>query len=134
MCSSDLSTEETERKLLRNVFREGDVWFRTGDLVRFDADDYYYFVDRVGDTYRWKSENVSTQEVETILAQAPGVAVANVYGVQVPGHEGRAGMAALTLAEGTPFDPAAFHAYARARLAPYALPVFLRLKIGRAHV
>lgn len=121
------SAEETERKLLRNVFREGDVWFRTGDLVRFDEDDYYYFVDRVGDTFRWKSENVATQEVETVLAGAPGVAVANVYGVRVPGCEGRAGMVALTLADGAAFDAAGFHAYATARLAPYAVPVFVRL-------
>lgn len=126
------STAETERKLLRNVFREGDVWFRTGDLVRFDAEDYYYFVDRVGDTYRWKSENVATQEVETILAQAPGVAVANVYGVRVPGHEGRAGMAALTPDDGFDFDPAAFHAHARTHLAPYAVPVFLRITAAPA--
>ena len=121
------SPEETERKLLRNVFREGDVWFRTGDLVRFDADDYYYFVDRVGDTFRWKSENVATQEVETVLASAPGVAVANVYGVQVPGIEGRAGMVALTMAPGERFDAAGFHAFAVARLAHYAVPVFVRL-------
>ncbi|MFM7067059.1 MAG: long-chain-acyl-CoA synthetase [Gammaproteobacteria bacterium] len=121
------SAAETERKLLRNVFRDDDVWFRSGDLVRFDTDGYYYFVDRVGDTYRWKSENVSTQEVETVLAQAPGIAVANVYGVRVPGHEGRAGMAAVTPTAGSTFDAARFHAHARAHLAPYAVPVFLRL-------
>jgi fatty-acyl-CoA synthase len=121
------SPEATEAKILRDVFRAGDRWVRSGDLVRRDADDYFYFVDRVGDTYRWKSENVSTEEVAQILARFPGVAVANVYGVRVPGNEGRAGMVALTLQAPARFDPYAFHEFAAGRLASYAMPLFVRL-------
>ncbi len=121
------SQAATEAKLARNLFHPGDAWVRSGDLVRVDADGYVWFVDRVGDTFRWKSENVSTQEVETVLSAFPGLGMVNVYGVRVPGVEGRAGMAALTFEEGETFDPAAFHAFARERLAPYAVPVFVRL-------
>ncbi len=99
------SAEATEAKLLRNVFRPGDRWMRSGDLVRFDADDYFYFVDRVGDTFRWKGENVSTDEVAAALARFPGPAVVNVYGVRVTGAEGRAGMVALTYADAALFRP-----------------------------
>ncbi|MBP8232762.1 long-chain-acyl-CoA synthetase [Rhizorhabdus sp.] len=121
------SAEATEAKLLRNLFREGDRWFRSGDLVRFDEDDYFFFVDRVGDTYRWKSENVSTAEVETVLSGFPGPSIVNVYGVAVPGTEGRAGMVALTYPEGEAFEPEAFYAFAAERLASYAMPLFVRL-------
>ncbi|MGF7149144.1 fatty-acyl-CoA synthase [Sphingomonas zeicaulis] len=121
------SAEATEAKLMRDLFKPGDRWFRSGDLVRFDEDDYFFFVDRVGDTFRWKSENVSTQEVETVLSGFAGPSVVNVYGVAVPGAEGRAGMAALTYDEGGSFDGAAFHAFAIAHLAPYAVPLFVRL-------
>ncbi len=121
------SPEATEAKLMRNLFREGDVWFRSGDLVRFDEDDYFFFVDRVGDTFRWKSENVSTAEVETVLSGYEGPSVVNVYGVAIPGTEGRAGMVALTYPENTAFDPMGFYAYARDHLASYAVPVFVRL-------
>jgi fatty-acyl-CoA synthase len=121
------SREATEAKLLRDVFRPGDRWVRSGDLVRHDAEDYYYFVDRVGDTFRWKGENVSTDEVAAVLAQFPGPAVVNVYGVRVPGTEGRAGMVALTYAHGVRFEPRAFHEFAAARLANYAVPLFVRI-------
>jgi fatty-acyl-CoA synthase len=121
------SDEATEAKLLRDLFKPGDVWFRSGDLVRFDEHDYFYFVDRVGDTYRWKSENVSTLEVEQAFAGFPGIAVINVYGVSVPDSEGRAGMAALTLEDGAAFDPLAFYAHAVSHLASYAVPLFVRL-------
>ncbi|MFD2499307.1 hypothetical protein ACFSTI_11300 [Rhizorhabdus histidinilytica] len=121
------SAEATEAKLLRDLFRPGDRWFRSGDLVRFDEEDYFFFVDRVGDTFRWKSENVSTAEVETVLSGFPGPSVVNVYGVRVPGTEGRAGMAALTYGDGAAFDPQGFHAFATAHLAPYAVPLFVRL-------
>lgn len=117
----------TERKILRDVFQKGDRWYRSGDLLRCDADGYYEFVDRIGDTYRWKSENVSTQEVAEALGGFPGLEIANVYGVRVPGAEGRAGMAALVLRDRDAFDGAAFFAWVDARLPAYAAPVFVRL-------
>ncbi|MBS0580898.1 MAG: long-chain-acyl-CoA synthetase [Proteobacteria bacterium] len=121
------SAQATEAKILRNLFRPGDRWVRSGDLVRFDAEDYYYFVDRVGDTFRWKGENVSTDEVAEALGRFPGPAVVNVYGVRVAGAEGRAGMVALTYADPRLFDAQAFHAFAAARLADYAVPLFVRI-------
>jgi fatty-acyl-CoA synthase len=120
------SKEDTEKKILRNVYEEGDAWFRTGDLMTRDKLGYYYFVDRVGDTFRWKSENVATGEVAEALSVA-GVEQANVYGVEVNGHSGRAGMAALVLSDdGVDFD--ALHAHVHAELPAYACPLFLRLQ------
>ncbi|MEO6025997.1 MAG: long-chain-acyl-CoA synthetase [Candidatus Binatia bacterium] len=121
------SAAATERKILRDVFQPGDRWYRSGDLLSHDADDYFTFVDRIGDTYRWKSENVSTQEVAETLASFPGVAIANVYGVAVPGAEGRAGMAALVLHPGIDFDCAGFFGFTARALPSYALPLFVRL-------
>jgi fatty-acyl-CoA synthase len=120
-------SQETERKLLRNVFRRGDVFFRTGDLMKRDAQGHYYFIDRIGDTFRWKGENVSTQEVQEQLTAFPGIFMISVFGVKIPGAEGRAGMAVLLLEEGAAFDPAAFYRHAQAHLAPYARPAFVRL-------
>lgn len=121
-----LDPAASEKKVLRNVFAPGDAWFRTGDLLRQDADGYVYFVDRVGDTYRWKGENVSTAEVALRLNEAPGVLEANVYGVSVPGAEGRAGMAALVTS--SDFDIAILAARIAADLPEYARPAFLRLQ------
>jgi fatty-acyl-CoA synthase len=118
----------TRAKILRDVFREGDAWFRTGDLLRRDAAGYYYFVDRIGDTFRWKGENVSTTEVGEAIATFPGVREANVYGVAVPGNEGRAGMAALVVDGADQFDLAGLRAHIAAHLPPYARPVFLRFR------
>ena len=87
----------TEKKILRDVFVAGDMWFRTGDLMRRDRRGYFYFVDRIGDTFRWKGENVSTSEVAEALSLCAGVDEANVYGVEVAHAEGRAGMAALAI-------------------------------------
>jgi len=117
----------TERKLVRDAFARGDAWFRTGDLLRQDADGYYYFVDRIGDTFRWKGENVATQEVADVLNSAPGVSEANVYGVELPGEDGRAGMVALVLAGDAHFDAAALYAHAERHLPVYARPAFVRL-------
>ena len=122
------SAADTERKILRDVFRPGDTWYRSGDLLRRDADDYYYFVDRIGDTFRWKSENVSTQEVAAILNAHPAVEIANVYGVTVPGEPGRAGMAALALKPGTCFDGRAFFGFVSQHLPGYGAPLFVRLR------
>jgi fatty-acyl-CoA synthase len=119
--------EATEKKILRDVLQKGDAWFRTGDLFRRDEDDYYYFVDRIGDTFRWKSENVSTMEVAEALADLPGLHLINVYGVEVPGQEGRAGMAALVMNEGKSFAPKAFYQRATERLPSYAAPLFVRI-------
>ncbi len=115
----------SEKKVLRGAFRKGDAWFRTGDLMSRDALGYYYFLDRVGDTFRWKGENVSTREVADALAQVAGVKEATVYGVAVPHHEGRAGMAAVVTGEG--FDLAVVRQTLEASLPAYAQPVFLRL-------
>src|SRR5262249_35182107 len=120
------SQAETDKKILRNVFRKGDVWFRTGDLMRRDARGYFYFVDRIGDTFRWKGENVSTAEVQEAIGAFEGALEANVYGVAVPGHEGRAGMAALVVSDN--FNLAAFPEHLAARLPEYARPVFLRIR------
>ena len=118
----------TEKKILRDVFRKGDAWFRTGDLMKKDADKYFYFVDRIGDTFRWKGENVSTTEVSEAITGFPGVIEATVYGVEVPGAEGRAGMAAIVSDPAAPFDLAAFPAYLAGHLPDYARPLFLRFR------
>jgi fatty-acyl-CoA synthase len=117
--------DASARKILRNVFKEGDAWYRTGDLMRRDERGFYFFVDRVGETYRWKGENVSTAEVLTALTSAPGVLDGVVYGLEVPGADGRAGTAALVVDER--FDLAEFRADVARRLPAYARPVFLRL-------
>src|SRR4029077_12252917 len=116
---------ESEKKMLRDVFKRGDLWFRTGDLMRRDAHGYFYFVDRIGDTLRWKGENVSTGEVGEVLAAVRGVREANVYGVTIPGLDGRAGMAALVTAAG--FEIASLADALAGRLPNYARPVFVRL-------
>jgi fatty-acyl-CoA synthase len=117
--------EASEKKILRDVFARGDAWYRTGDLMRKDAQGFFYFVDRVGDTYRWKGENVSTSEVTAVITSCPGVGEAVVYGVTVPGADGRAGMAALVVRPG--FDVGAFRQHLAARLPEYARPLFLRI-------
>jgi fatty-acyl-CoA synthase len=120
------NTEASERKILRNVFAPGDVWIRTGDLMRKDEQGYFYFVDRIGDTFRWKGENVATCEVSEAICAFPGVKHANVYGVTVPATEGRAGMA--TLVSEDELDLAEFRQHLMNRLPPYARPLFLRIR------
>jgi fatty-acyl-CoA synthase len=119
------SAAETEKKVLRDVFASGDAWFRTGDLMMRDAEGYFYFVDRIGDTFRWKGENVATLEVAETIAACPGVADVSVYGVTVPGHDGRAGMAAIVAGEN--FDLQRLHDHLRDRLPAYAIPLFVRM-------
>lgn len=116
----------TEQKILRNVFQPGDAWFRTGDLLRRDPQGYFFFVDRIGDTYRWKGENVATSEVSEALTAFPGIREASVYGVAVPGSDGKAGMASLVVDDPERLDLPALFAHAGARLADFARPVFLR--------
>jgi fatty-acyl-CoA synthase len=120
--------EASEKKVLRNVFAHGDAWYRTGDLMRKDEQGFYYFVDRVGDTYRWKGENVSTGEVTAAITAFPGVTDAAVFGVTVPGADGRAGMAALVVNPG--FDFGAFRRHLAERLPDYARPLFLKIVPG----
>ncbi|MDZ4371244.1 MAG: long-chain-acyl-CoA synthetase [Phenylobacterium sp.] len=120
-----LDRSASEKKIIQNVLDRGDAWFATGDLMKMDADGYYYFVDRIGDTFRWKGENVSTNEVAERLSAFPGVEEANVYGVEVDGADGRAGMAALVV-DGA-FDPQAFGDHVAQELPPYAQPLFVRL-------
>ena len=117
--------ESSHRKVLRNVFKPGDAWYRTGDLMRRDPQGFFYFVDRVGDTYRWHGENVSTTEIAAILSRCAGVADVAVYGVQIPGIEGRAGMAAIVA--DSRFDLSLFQQESEHQLPSYARPVFLRI-------
>ncbi|ERS98510.1 hypothetical protein HMPREF1624_05294 [Sporothrix schenckii ATCC 58251] len=118
----------TEKKLERNVFRKGDCFYRTGDALRRDDDGRWFFMDRLGDTFRWKGENVSTTEVGEVLGTFPGVLEANVYGVGLPGHDGKAGAVALHLdpAKRADFNHQQFLAHARKHLPKYAVPVFVR--------
>ena len=122
--------DATARKILHDVIRPGDRWFRTGDLMRRDAEGYFYFVDRVGDTFRWKGENVATLQVSEVLTGYPGLAEATVYGVAVPGTEGRAGMACIVPAKNEPFDVGGLRGFLGSRLPAYAVPVFLRISGG----
>ena len=117
---------DSEKKVLRDVFSKGDAWFRTGDLMRRDEHGYFYFVDRIGDTFRWKGENVATSEVAEALSAIPGIKEVNVYGVKVPGADGRAGMAALVV-DGS-FDITSLAEKLEGHLSSFARPVFLRLQ------
>ena len=118
--------EASEKKMLRDVFETGDAWIRTGDLMRRDEKGYFYFVDRIGDTFRRKGENVATSEVSEAICSFPGVKHANVYGVAVPGTEGRVGMAALVAENELDLD--VFRKHLASRLPPYARPLFLRIR------
>jgi len=129
------SEEDTRKKILRDAFQPGDAWFNTGDLMKkVDVGfalglPHYQFVDRVGDTFRWKSENVSTNEVGEILNDHPQIDFCNVYGVEIPGADGRAGMVSLVLASGVnSLDVPGFSAYVNEHLPGYARPVFLRIQ------
>ena len=119
----------SEKKLFRDVFRKGDVWFNSGDLLRDQGFRHAQFIDRVGDTFRWKGENVSTNEVAEALNTFHQVAESTVYGVQIPGADGRCGMAALVLrCSVDEFDLAGFSRHVETQLPPYARPVFLRIR------
>ncbi len=129
------SKADTEKKILRDAFEKGDAWFNTGDLMKTVDVGFslgllhYQFVDRVGDTFRWKSENVSTNEVGEIINGHAQVDFCNVYGVEISKADGRAGMAALALSEGVAtLDVKSFSAYVNEHLPSYARPVFLRIQ------
>lgn len=130
------SEEASNSKVVNDVFEAGDAYFNTGDLMKTVdvgfafGQTHYQFVDRVGDTFRWKSENVSTNEVGEIINQHPDIIFSNVYGVEIPGTDGRAGMAAIVLSEGVAFDQMnieSFSAHIAENLPSYARPIFIRL-------
>jgi fatty-acyl-CoA synthase len=120
------SAADNEPKILRDVFAEGDTWFRSGDLMRRDAEGYFYFIDRIGDTFRWKGENVSTTEASEVMCAFAGIDEANVYGVVVEGYEGRAGMAAIVCEKNV--NLADLRSYLATHLPDYARPLFLRIR------
>lgn len=124
--------EATEKKVLRDVFKPGDRWFDSGDLLEMHDGGWLSFADRAGDTFRWKGENVSTNEVADILDAFPGVSEANVYGVEIPGADGRAGMAAIKTDER--FDLDAYAEHVGRELASYQRPLFLRLLEGEMNI
>ncbi|MDF1822929.1 MAG: long-chain-acyl-CoA synthetase [Alcanivoracaceae bacterium] len=120
--------EKTEKSILRDVFAKGDAWFNTGDMMRDIGFRHAQFVDRLGDTFRWKGENVSTTEVEQIMDGFDGIAETVVYGVEIPNTNGRAGMAQVRLqGDHTDFDYKGLCQYLARELPPYAVPVFLRI-------
>lgn len=127
--------EATEKKIVRSALETDDAWFNSGDLMRtVDVGftlgyPHYQFVDRVGDTFRWKSENVSTNEVGEIINGFDQIKFCNVYGVEIPGTDGRAGMAAVTLQDGVAeLDVDAFSTFLRSELPAYAVPLFVRIQ------
>ncbi|MEV6767140.1 long-chain-acyl-CoA synthetase [Nocardia sp. NPDC051030] len=117
----------TESKLVRDGFKPGDCWFDTGDLVRDQRWGHIAFVDRLGDTFRWKGENVATTQVEGAFDGIDSVTQAVVYGVDIPGTDGKAGMAAVTLAENAVFDGKIAAKTLYDRLPTYAVPLFIRV-------
>ena len=117
--------------IMQNVFKQGDAFFNTGDLVRDIGFRHAQFVDRLGDTFRWKGENVSTTQVENIVSEYPKIADAVVYGVEIPHTNGRAGMAAITLLDGMQLDTtdyAKMYEQFKSSLPAYAIPVFIRIQ------
>jgi fatty-acyl-CoA synthase len=120
------SAAESQKKILRDVFERGDAWYRTGDLMRADTSGYFYFVDRIGDTFRWKGENVASCDVAAAITAFSGIAEATVYGVHVPGAEGAASMAAV-VADIT-LDLAQLRQHLARVLPSYARPLFLRIQ------
>ena len=125
--------EATEKKLVRDAFKDGDVWFNTGDLMRSQGFGHAAFTDRLGDTFRWKGENVATTEVEAAVSTDPQVEEATVFGVEVEGAGGKAGMVAIQLKDGKEFDGKALAKAAYEHLPGYAVPLFVRITGELAH-
>ncbi|KAM6976088.1 long-chain fatty acid transport protein 6 [Tautogolabrus adspersus] len=122
------SKQLTEKKLMRNVFVKGDAYFNTGDLMSEEQEGFICFRDRVGDTFRWKGENVATTEVTEVVGQVDFIQEANVYGVEIAGHEGRAGMAAMIVRPGFTFDGKKLFDHVTRELPAYARPLFVRIQ------
>jgi fatty-acyl-CoA synthase len=125
--------KETEKKLVRDAFKKGDVWFNTGDLMRSQGFGHAAFTDRLGDTFRWKGENVATTEVEAAVSTDPQVEECTVFGVEVPDTGGKAGMVAIQLKDGQEFDGKALAKAAYDKLPVYAVPLFVRVVEELAH-
>jgi fatty-acyl-CoA synthase len=125
--------EASEKKLVRNAFRDGDVWLNSGDLLRPQGWRHAVFVDRLGDTFRWKGENVATTDVEAAVAADPAVEAVTVFGVKVPAADGRAGMAAVVLNGGREFDGASLAKTVYEYLPGYAVPLFVRVVDSLEH-
>lgn len=123
----------SEKKLVRNAFREGDCWFNTGDVMSPQGMGHAAFVDRLGDTFRWKGENVATTEVEAALGADKSVEESAVFGVEIPRTGGRAGMAAVKLRDGAEFDGKALARTVYKRLPVYAVPLFVRVVESMEH-
>ncbi|PHN30403.1 long-chain-acyl-CoA synthetase [Pseudomonas sp. ICMP 460] len=122
--------EKNRKVVLTDVFEKGDRYFNTGDLLRSIGFGHAQFVDRLGDTYRWKGENVSTTEVENVLLQHPQIAEVVAYGVEIDNTNGRAGMVAITPSESLAcLDMRELLQFAHGRLPHYAVPLFLRIKV-----
>jgi fatty-acyl-CoA synthase len=119
--------EATEKKLVRDAFRKGDVWFNTGDLMQPQGFGHAAFTDRLGDTFRWKGENVATTQVEAAVSKDPDIEEATVYGVEVEGAGGRAGMAAVVPKQGADFDGKSLAKTVYDNLPSYAVPLFVRV-------
>jgi len=121
--------EKTNKVIIHDVFKKGDRWFDTGDLMRDVGFKHVQFVDRLGDTYRWKGENVSTTEVENLISNYPGIDEAVAYGVEIPDTNGRAGMASITPnVDISEFDFKHFFSFLKESMPHYAAPVFIRIK------
>ncbi|KAB0804756.1 hypothetical protein PPYR_01726 [Photinus pyralis] len=126
-----LDPYETDKKILHGVFESGDQYFNSGDVLSYDELGYYYFVDRLGDTFRWKGENVSTYEVETIVSNIIGLQDAVAYGVKIPGCEGKGGMVSVSL-DHRSLNMDEFLKTLKERLPSYAIPIFIRFNYTSA--
>ncbi|HEC38497.1 hypothetical protein LCGC14_0874580 [marine sediment metagenome] len=122
------SKKATEKKLITNVIEDGDIYFNTGDILKLHEDQWVSFVERSGDTFRWKGENVSTSEVESIILSFAGIRSCVVYGVKIPHSDGKGGMVAITLINSEIFDVQKFSEFLNNSLPRYAIPIFVRTR------
>ena len=120
--------EKTQKRLMHNVFRKNDTYFNTGDMLKLHENHWVSFADRFGDTFRWKGENVSTLEVESILNSYPPIQMSVVYGVTIPGTEGKAGMATIKLKPTIKFEIDDFSRFIVKVLPRYSIPIFIRIR------
>ena len=116
---------QTQNKIMTDVFKRGDKFFRTGDFVKMDEEGYVYFTDRTGDTFRWRGENVSTTEIENTASKIIKNLQVACYGVEIPGAEGRAGM--ISIVHQDDIDLAELCRQLQERLPAYAVPLFVRV-------